>query len=35
VLLAPSLQWLLVVAASASAVRLTFLAGRMRRLASQ
>lgn len=34
-LLAPSLQWLLVVAASASAVRLTFVASRMRRLVSQ
>jgi hypothetical protein len=34
-LVAPGLQWLLVVAASASAVRLTFLARRLRRLVSQ
>jgi hypothetical protein len=35
VLLAPSLRWLLVVAASASAARLTFVASRMRLLVSQ
>lgn len=35
VLLAPGLQWLVVVAACASAVRLAFVAGRMRGLVSQ
>jgi hypothetical protein len=35
ILLAPSLRWLLVLAASASAVRLTFVASGMRRLVSQ